>query len=136
MHGRPGRRALLEPARTRALRVEIHQNGVEAARGIHGGDPSRDRGLARAALGIEQDNPEHGTPEPTRKPTPGPDRRQGNRPPARLGLVAPILPETSAIPRLYVTRPHVVIVGAGFGGLAVARGLGGMPLDVTLIDRQ
>jgi NADH dehydrogenase len=33
-------------------------------------------------------------------------------------------------------RPHVVIVGAGFGGLAVARGLDDAPVEVTLIDRQ
>ena len=33
-------------------------------------------------------------------------------------------------------RPHVVIVGAGFGGLAVARGLDKLPVEVTLIDRQ
>ncbi|HEY7741340.1 MAG TPA: NAD(P)/FAD-dependent oxidoreductase [Steroidobacteraceae bacterium] len=33
-------------------------------------------------------------------------------------------------------RPQVVIVGAGFGGLTVARGLARAPVDVTLIDRQ
>jgi NADH:quinone reductase (non-electrogenic) len=33
-------------------------------------------------------------------------------------------------------RPHVVIVGAGFGGLAVARGLERLPVEVTLIDRH
>jgi NADH:ubiquinone reductase (H+-translocating) len=32
--------------------------------------------------------------------------------------------------------PRVVIVGAGFGGLAVAKGLAGAPVDITLIDRQ
>ena len=31
-------------------------------------------------------------------------------------------------------RPHVVVVGAGFGGLAVARGLLDEPVDVTLLD--
>ena len=31
-------------------------------------------------------------------------------------------------------RPVVVIVGAGFGGLAVARGLRDAPVDVTLVD--
>ncbi|MGH8134719.1 MAG: NAD(P)/FAD-dependent oxidoreductase [Steroidobacteraceae bacterium] len=31
---------------------------------------------------------------------------------------------------------HIVIVGAGFGGLAVAKGLAAVPVDVTLIDRQ
>src|SRR5262245_1972423 len=33
-------------------------------------------------------------------------------------------------------RPHVVIVGAGFAGLAVARGLERLPVEVTLIDRN
>ncbi len=33
-------------------------------------------------------------------------------------------------------RPHVVIVGAGFGGLGVAEHLGHVPLDVTLIDKH
>lgn len=32
--------------------------------------------------------------------------------------------------------PHVVIVGAGFGGLACAAGLGRTPVRVTVIDRQ
>ncbi|MBV9924282.1 MAG: NAD(P)/FAD-dependent oxidoreductase [Acidobacteria bacterium] len=33
-------------------------------------------------------------------------------------------------------RPHVVIVGAGFGGLGVAEQLAHVPVDVTLIDRH
>ena len=33
-------------------------------------------------------------------------------------------------------RPHVVIVGSLFGGLAVARGLERLPVEVTLIDRN
>jgi NADH dehydrogenase len=33
-------------------------------------------------------------------------------------------------------RQHVVIVGAGFGGLACARALGGADIDVTVIDRN
>lgn len=33
-------------------------------------------------------------------------------------------------------RPHVVIVGAGFGGLAAAKRLAGRPVDVTLVDRR
>lgn len=33
-------------------------------------------------------------------------------------------------------RHRVVIVGAGFGGLAVARALGNSPIDVTVIDRR
>ena len=33
-------------------------------------------------------------------------------------------------------RPHVVIVGAGFGGLQAARKLASAPVRITLIDRQ
>jgi len=33
-------------------------------------------------------------------------------------------------------RPHVVIVGAGFGGLEAARGLARAPVRVTLVDRR
>jgi len=34
------------------------------------------------------------------------------------------------------SRPHVVIVGAGFGGLAAAKRLAGKRVDVTLVDRR
>ncbi len=33
-------------------------------------------------------------------------------------------------------RPHVVVIGGGFGGLAAARKLGGSPVNVTLVDRR
>ena len=33
-------------------------------------------------------------------------------------------------------RPHVVIIGGGFGGLAAARGLAKAPVNVTLLDRR
>lgn len=33
-------------------------------------------------------------------------------------------------------RPHVVILGGGFGGLAAAKALAGRQVDVTLIDRR
>src|SRR5215218_1733130 len=33
-----------------------------------------------------------------------------------------------------MARPHVVVIGAGFGGLRVAKGLRDQPVDVTLID--
>jgi NADH:ubiquinone reductase (H+-translocating) len=34
------------------------------------------------------------------------------------------------------TRPHVLILGAGFGGLYAARALGKLPVRVTLVDRK
>jgi NADH dehydrogenase len=33
-------------------------------------------------------------------------------------------------------RPHVVVIGGGFGGLAAARGLAKAPVNVTLLDRR
>jgi len=38
--------------------------------------------------------------------------------------------------RLHPDAPHVVIVGAGFGGMACAEGLRHEPVRVTLIDRE
>jgi NADH dehydrogenase len=35
-----------------------------------------------------------------------------------------------------MARPHIVIVGAGFGGLSAAAQLAGAPADVTVIDRR
>lgn len=35
-----------------------------------------------------------------------------------------------------VTKPRIVIIGAGFGGLAVVRGLRSVDAEITLIDRQ
>ena len=34
------------------------------------------------------------------------------------------------------TRPRVVVVGAGFGGIYAARHLGRLPVDVTVVDRK
>jgi len=34
------------------------------------------------------------------------------------------------------TRPHVYIIGGGFGGLAAAKALARAPVDVTLVDRR
>jgi NADH:ubiquinone reductase (H+-translocating) len=35
-----------------------------------------------------------------------------------------------------MTRPRIVVVGAGFGGLSAAHALAGAPADVTVIDRR
>src|SRR5205823_4918233 len=33
-------------------------------------------------------------------------------------------------------KPHIVIIGAGFGGLEAAKRLGTQPVEVTVIDRN
>jgi NADH dehydrogenase len=46
-------------------------------------------------------------------------------------------PEIAAALAPRAARPHrVVVVGGGFGGLRVVRGLRGAPVEVTLIDRR
>jgi NADH:ubiquinone reductase (H+-translocating) len=46
------------------------------------------------------------------------------------------LPELSGKPANFEGLPRVVIVGAGFGGIACARALRHAPASITLIDRQ
>ena len=55
--------------------------------------------------------------------------------PPRDGAPAPRAPATAA-PSAGATRPRVVIVGAGFGGLRAARALGNAPVDIVLVDRH
>ena len=45
-------------------------------------------------------------------------------------LTAPIRPKSPS------RRPRVVIVGGGFGGLNAAKGVGDLPVDVTVLDRS
>ncbi len=44
--------------------------------------------------------------------------------------------QKSKKPDSHAEVPHVVIVGAGFGGLTAARGLRDAPVDVTVVDRE
>ncbi|MCW2238188.1 NAD(P)/FAD-dependent oxidoreductase [Azospirillum canadense] len=46
------------------------------------------------------------------------------------------MPQLDRTPAPVDSRPHVVIVGAGFGGLACAGSLGGTNIRVTVIDRH
>lgn len=41
-----------------------------------------------------------------------------------------------ASPSLAIGKPRIVIIGAGFGGLAVVQGLKNVDAEITLIDRQ
>jgi NADH:ubiquinone reductase (H+-translocating) len=40
------------------------------------------------------------------------------------------------IPATADKRPHIVIVGAGFGGLYAAKALGKLPVNITVVDRK
>lgn len=46
------------------------------------------------------------------------------------------LVRTSDQERLPQKRPHVIIIGAGFGGIQAAKELGKLPVEVTVIDRN
>jgi NADH dehydrogenase len=54
----------------------------------------------------------------------------------RGGAVAWCRVTTPAAPASPPSRPRVVIVGGGFGGLQAAKALAGRPVDVTLVDRK
>lgn len=56
-------------------------------------------------------------------------------PPHRHGICAPLC-DVSAARNGERGRPHVVIVGAGFGGLSAAKALATAPVSVTVIDRR
>src|SRR3989442_2780243 len=60
----------------------------------------------------------------TRLPTRSGPRTKSSASPYYTGMAEP------------PTRPHVVIVGGGFGGLYAARALAGRPVRVTLLDRR
>src|ERR1041384_6981184 len=45
-------------------------------------------------------------------------------------------PGTGSDPMPNVSRPRVVIVGGGFGGLYAARGFARSPVSVTIIDKH
>jgi NADH dehydrogenase len=50
-------------------------------------------------------------------------------------MVVTLVNEADMLPKPE-DHPRVVIVGAGFGGLACARALGGSPVRVTIVDRR
>jgi NADH dehydrogenase len=57
-------------------------------------------------------------------------------PAQRLNVLLESLARMGGMTSLPTTRPHVVIVGGGFGGLAAAKALAGAAVDVTLVDRK
>src|SRR5882757_5501455 len=44
--------------------------------------------------------------------------------------------QSARVPTSTTSRPRVVILGGGFGGLTAARALKHAPVDVTLVDRN
>src|SRR6202045_3985038 len=55
---------------------------------------------------------------------------------ARDGHIKRSGPSAAEAQSMPQQRPHVVIVGAGFGGLEAAKTLGRAPVAITLLDRQ
>ncbi len=45
-------------------------------------------------------------------------------------------PLSSTTPKTSGPRPHIVIIGGGFGGIYAARHLAKLPVDITVIDRE
>ena len=50
--------------------------------------------------------------------------------------MTPLTSQSTAQPPENLGRPHVVVLGGGFGGLAAARGLKRAPVKVTLVDQN
>ncbi len=46
------------------------------------------------------------------------------------------MPEIPTIPPTIAARPRLVVIGGGFAGLSLARGLSGAGVEITLIDRR
>src|SRR5262245_42964873 len=66
-----------------------------------------------------------------------PDESDGRGRPGHDGGYAPKPPARPAsLPVLNDTKPHVVIVGSGFGGLYATKALARAPVQVTLLDRK
>src|ERR1700724_3606449 len=55
---------------------------------------------------------------------------------ARDGHIKRAGPSAAEAQSMPQQRPHVVIVGAGFGGLEAAQTLRRAPVEITVIDRQ
>src|SRR5581483_7514525 len=122
---RPARRPVSRAGPARACTCALRPDGdLRRPRG-------EGRAAARRARGRHRHEPE---PDPDRAAVP-PDRRRERladrlRRRARREAAAPAPGRGGARLR------RVVVVGGGFGGLLVARGLGRAELDVTLVDRQ
>ena len=52
------------------------------------------------------------------------------------GIIERVTAAELNLPSTATARPHIVIIGAGFGGLSAAMRLGGLEADVTVIDRR
>src|SRR5690242_12548974 len=52
------------------------------------------------------------------------------------GIIERVTAAELSLASTATARPHIVIIGAGFGGLSAAMRLGGLEADVTVIDRR
>jgi NADH dehydrogenase len=52
------------------------------------------------------------------------------------GIIERVTAAELSLASTATARPHIVIIGAGFGGLSAAMRLGGLDADVTVIDRR
>ena len=52
------------------------------------------------------------------------------------GLIDRVTAAELSLASITTARPHIVIIGAGFGGLSAAMRLGKVDADVTVIDRR
>src|SRR5882672_2773546 len=72
--------------------------------------------------------------------SPSPPRARGSAPTPRSPscIARPAARRSALRPNrsAMANRPHIVIVGAGFGGLSAAHALAGAAADVTVIDRR
>lgn len=55
---------------------------------------------------------------------------------SKAAMIRQTIPASTGDKRSFTSLPHVVIVGAGFGGLQAARALAHAPVRVTVIDRN
>ena len=124
------------PGHLRRRRARLHRRRVgphgDRGRGGHAVSSAARPSLGRTAVrGVPASEPQRAAP----RDAAGHRREIGGeaRGPDRYGS---LMEPRERVHKSSSGRPHVVIVGAGFGGLAAASELADAPVDVTLVDRN